>query len=334
MKKVEAAGDAIVSRRSVSMPDEHQPEDVDSQGSSAAPAAPGLTQIVVVLILFPALLTALVYLGDALHGSERYEVDLVAVHWNPPPPSRAMALAKASLADQSLIELRRSIFDRDLGFVVRQDFESNPWVRRVESVRRIFPRGLEIKLDYRLPFATVERDGVYLVADRDGELLPIEGSEPMLPFPIIQTRSADPDVVDNEDVSEAWFLDAVREGVAVLHDLEREQEHEVFGRIGVIAIDTSNFQNRLTANRSEVVLVTNRSWSDEGLGVRGRPVLVHWGRSSKHRYEKAEIPVKVKLRNFLGMLNLRADLHGVDLIDVRYEMPYWRPYIRPIVQAP
>lgn len=303
-------------------------EHVGATGATAP--SPATTPLLVFGLLLPGLLTALILLCAPLVRSERYFVDVERVTVNPPPEGPAHALILKSLAAHDREDFRASIFDPQLGLMVRQSYERNPWVRRVLSVRRVFPRGLHVEVEYRLPFASVERDDVYLVADRNGALLPVESRTNLLPPPLISARLAHEDGIALQGFTEAWFSDAVREGVAVLRDLQERQDHAAFSRLGIERICVANFRNRLSPTAAEIVLESNRLWSDEALGIYNRPVLVRWGRSSSHRFARAELPVETKLDNLLGVFALRPTLLGLSEIDVRFSRPFALPYDRPL----
>jgi hypothetical protein len=275
------------------------------------------------LLLLPLLLAAVVYFGGSVEISERYRLDLNRIRCNAPPPGPAAAYARRDLQRMPLQELERSLFDRNLGFAVRQVFEENPWVRRVRSVKRVFPRGLEVDLEYRRPYAAVRRGDRFLFADAHGELLPVNASRRVLKGPMLTFRGAGGK--EPAQLDELWFADAVREGVSVLRELGAHRRHEVWEKVGIVAIDVGNYEGRLDAKKSEVLLVTDRNWSDPKRNIIGRPVYVRWGRSRKHPLGRAQLPVETKLDNLLGALIQRPGLQGVSIVDVRWKTPFYRP---------
>ncbi|MEZ6197987.1 MAG: hypothetical protein R3F20_20045, partial [Planctomycetota bacterium] len=198
------------------------------------------------------------------------------------------------------------------------------WVREVVSVKRVFPRGLEIELDYRMPYAAIEREGAYLFADSEGNILPVTSPRPVLPGPVITVTGVEGEPTSDAPIDGLWFADAVREGVAVLRELHARADHPVFQEVGIRAIDVANFRQRVDRAASEVLLVTNRNWSDEARGIVGRPVYVRWGRSRQHLLGRAQLEVGRKLDNLLAAHRLRPGFDRVGMIDIRWEDPIYR----------
>lgn len=78
------------------------------------------------------------------------------------------------VVQQANLSQEMSLLDDNLTQEVAEAFQLNPWVERVDSVRKSVPGALEVKLTYRRPVAMVQvKQGMYPV-DRQGILLPPE----------------------------------------------------------------------------------------------------------------------------------------------------------------
>lgn len=291
-------------------------ESVSRAESRLADAAVGL--VFLGCITFIAVVAA-----DQLQSSDRYTVQLADIAPPVPDDSVAASAIRASFEDSTLDGMRMSIFDSDLVRIVRQGFESNPWVAKVESVRRVFPGRVTVDLEYREPWLCAVRDGRYVAVARDGSILPLITDEPVVDPPYIVVAKPG-EALDSEGFSERWFHDAVHEATAVARELTEHVGSPVFDHIGLEAIDVSNFRGRLDARWPEVVLVTDRTWNDEAGGVVEAPLTIHWGRSSVHARGLLELPVSTKLRHLEDVLRTRPALAGIRQVDVRFDQAFWR----------
>lgn len=282
-----------------------------------------VTDALVGLVFLGCLTFIAVAAADHLRSSDRYTVQLADIAPPIPEDSIAAPVIRASLESSSLDGMRMSIFDADLVHVVRQAFESNPWVASVGTVRRVFPGRVTVELSYREPWLLAERDGSYVAVAEDGTILPMVTDEPVVapPYIIIAPPSA---TLDTTGFSERWFHDAVGEAAAVMRELAAHGDSLVFDHVGLDAIDVSNFRGRLDRRAPEVVLVTDRRWSDEAAGVAEAPVTIAWGRSAEHERGLLELPVADKIRHLEDVLTTRPTLAGIRCIDVRFDHAFWR----------
>lgn len=298
---------------------------MDSNSTSQSENTGGarLRDALVGLVFLGCLTFVAVVAADELRSSDRYSVHLAEIA--PPVPAEAIAAEaiRRSLERPALDGVRMSIFDADLIRVVRQGFESNPWVETVASVRRVFPGRVTVDLRYREPWLCAVRDGRYVAIARDGTILPLETDEPVVEPPyILIAPPGEP--LDRRGFSERWFHDAVSEAAAVFRDLAGHSDSVAFDHIGLEAIDVSNFRGRLDAREPEVLLITDRTWSDEADGVTEAPLTIRWGRSTAHERSLLEIPVSTKIRHLEDVVRSRPELAGIRHIDLRFDHPFWR----------
>ena len=281
-------------------------------------------QVLSVLILLPTMVAICVLLFRGQSEDERYSVQLASLSPQLSADWSGSTYVKESLKEGFLGIEKLSILDQNLTQVVRQAYESSPWVKRVKGVKRIFPSGLEVDLEFRRPFAAVERDGVYLLVDQNGELLPVEYQAPQAPPPVI---SVHPEGNVNKDAGlfhEEWFVAAVKEGVAIIKDLEVHADSRVFEEIAIEKIDVSNFGGRLASQSSEISLVTSRRWYDAKKDE-SRPLMLSWGRSSAHARAVLEIPLSAKISHLAQLISRRhRNLVGIRAVDLRFSELYFR----------
>ena len=281
--------------------------------------------ILAALLVIGVLLFVVVVLTDHFKNDPRYRLDPSDVTMLLPDDIVAADDVEASLAQSARRVEGRSIFDPDLVHEVRQAFEANPWVLRVSRVDRLYPSQVEVSLVLREALCAVEHAGRYLLADTQGVVLPGETDEPLLDPPHITFRAGFDADLDRRGLTDAWIVEAVREGAAVMQDLMRFRRSAIFDHFGVTAIDVSNVGGRLSTQESEVTLVTDRTWSDPDDGNRSRPVLIRWGRSTRHPLAGVEIPIRRKLRSLEDLLDEIPELRGLRSVDVRFDEVWYRP---------
>jgi hypothetical protein len=110
----------------------------------------------------------------------------------------------------------------------------------------------------------------------------------------------------------------------VINDLLDHGDFSVIEQFGLTHIDVSNHGLRIEANASEVKLVTDVPYVDAENSGEERPVIIHWGRSRRHRLGPIELSVATKLKNLASILAVRPGLAGVRSVDVRFDPPHWR----------
>ncbi len=277
-----------------------------------------------VLVILSCMVMISIFAFDTQAGDSRY---LVRLANNLPAFPKDMPGAEQVRSDFAQAMEREqpvSILKRDLDTVVRQFYESSPYVRRVVSMKRRFPGGLKVDIEFRHPIAMVETGGHYVLVDQYGELLPIEVPLEEVVRPIISVRPEGDLRNDPGEYGEQWFLDAIKEGVAVLLDLEGQSENSIFDSVNIVGIDVSNHGGRISEIDSEVSLVTDRTWFD-AKSNRHRNTLLAWGRSTKHPGHWVELPVETKLDNLRRLLLARpSGLRGLRVADLRFDQLYYR----------
>jgi len=267
-------------------------------------------RVLVVLVLLPLLLGVSARAFSALEASDRYGVDLsralpAAPRW--PGAHQMMADLKSRLENLDGID----IFEPNLGLLLRQHMESSPWVRRVTGVRRVFPCGLELDLEFADPHAAVFRHGRFQLLDSQGEILPMTLKKSPVRPPFI--------VVGTHETQDRWYAEAVREGVAVLNDLESQSKSMVFGELVIETVNVSNFASKKARRKPEITLGARPSTGPATPVGLASPLSIGWGRSSHHRLAAVELSPKEKIQRLEQALRARPALRGVATVDVRFD---------------
>ena len=113
------------------------------------------------------------YMNDKLYG-----VEPTQIHVTPPPTFVRSDVVKTVYHDTAMEGL--SLLDKQATAKIASAFSTHPWVRRVNSVRKLPGGKIDVRLDYRQPVAMVpvvsQHDEVkgdgFFVVDGEGVLLP------------------------------------------------------------------------------------------------------------------------------------------------------------------
>ena len=276
-----------------------------------------------ILIVLPALIAIGVFALKDVEASERYHVDLSRSVPDPPDWSGAAAV-KAHVQDLLSSVQGVSIFEPNLGFEIRQIVEGSPWVARVREVRRVFPGEIQIDLDYRRPYAAVRSRSGYRLVDENGEILPLELPEPPVEPPYLSFRNVTAAEEARPGFSR-WYAAAVKEGTAVITDLEKQPPTGVFSEILLDEIDLSNFDGIQSSRRPEVVLLARPAAGPALAPGEAQPLRILWGRSTRNARAAVERPIAKKLANLKSFLENATNLNLPQLIDVRFDSAYVVP---------
>jgi hypothetical protein len=185
-----------------------------------------------------------------------------------------------------------SIFDSDLTRRIREEYEADPWVLRVDSVTKIFPNHVKIDLLLRRPLARVPGPlGINLVDSeaRVLEVLPSGAGDLCDHLPVVSGLSLPPPAR-----GERWADPALDAGIGVLHVLAA---NDLFDEVRIADVDLSNFGGRKDPKESEIVLLLPNH------------VRVLWGRAVG---AFGEIPLDQKLDKIRAFLKEGRGVGSVD----------------------
>jgi hypothetical protein len=128
----------------------------------------------------------------------------------------------------------RSVADAALEDDLRAAYEEHPWVRRVSTVRRVFPSRAVVEIELRRPFAWVEVERWRLTVDAEGVVLDDRASRAPAGLPAIRANSkAAPGI---PRIGGVFSSLAVKRGLALLRELRARlsdrSRRDVGGRRG------------------------------------------------------------------------------------------------------
>lgn len=189
--------------------------------------------------------------------------------------------------------------------------ESDPWVRQVRRVRRVYGQGpgdtIEVDCEFRAPVALVKYLEHYVLVDNDRIVLPeLFGEEDVSRIVYGQDGRMNIRVIDGvtrrpPDAGVRWAGDDLQAGLwmaKMLHDKPYANE--------IDRIDVSNYAGRRNANEAHIVLHTRHGTE------------VRWGQP--HDWRGFEAPVEKKLANLRYVYERygRVDANQ-PWIDLRYD---------------
>ena len=206
-----------------------------------------------------------------------------------------------------------SAYDRQLLVDTAAALRSDPWIRRVIQVRRVYDQGpadtLEIDCEYRAPVALVGWDDFYWLVDGEGIKLPEQYTGEEL-SKIIFGPDGKPNVRIIQGAQHAppesgkrWAGDDLAAGLELARLLSGRDYADQ-----IRLIDVSNFNGRLDPSAAQIVLVTQFNTQ------------IRWGRPPSARDSFVEVPASTKLD---ALANIFRQTGRVDAdqpwIDVRFD---------------
>lgn len=246
------------------------------------------------IALLTVVLLRLHYDGVArtVASSERFQVKPGNVKWNAPPaPIRPHA-------DEDLWRRfsgfrPRSAFDEDLVSAVGTRLRASPWVWRVDSIEKVFPNEVRAKVQWRRP-AVFVYDGAYQLVSEDGVRLPVTRTTLGRDYVgIIGVAGCTP------PVGCPWTDEAVEGAVKLVARLKGSA---AIRKLGLAAVDVSNYLGRREPCASEVVLFTRSN------------VRVMWG-------QLYPSPSEPSVESKLTRLQSLATKQGISEVDLRLAEP-------------
>jgi hypothetical protein len=224
------------------------------------------------------------------------------------------------IADVARPRGAHSAFDRQMLQDTRRALEANPWVARVNEVRRAYTNQpgdtLELDCDFRVPAAWVHWGQYYWLVDRDGHKLPEQYSAAKMPGEVlspdgrINLRIIDGVRNPPSEAGRVWEgadLAAGLEMAGVLFEHPYTEE--------IVKIDVSNIDGRQNRDASQITLMTRFG------------TIILWGRPPSDPDSFLEIRPERKLEELqdvyqkFGRVDMRQPWIDVRFEGVRYPTP-------------
>lgn len=193
-------------------------------------------------------------------------------------------------------------------------------VKNVDSIKRVFPNKLAIKLVLRKPVAIVKsRNNTYLV-DQDGVLLPKE-------YYTLKNEGYDSPYIQSSKLERLplygteWNDKGVKAGIELVKFLRANNIHTLFK---IIAVDVSSVCKRRSTGKSDIIL-----WTENNTQIR-------WGCSPLCN-EQNELSNEEKLQNLLSIAKTEGtNLKLMEYVDVRWKKPLGKRWakITEVVEEP
>lgn len=199
----------------------------------------------------------------------------------------------------------RNLFEKDLTKRVAAILESNPWVLKVHSVKKVFPSKLSIELELRRPSAVLRRNGTFYLLDDEGVVLPTwyyswpsdQGKTPYIQNVHIRKTPKPGKSVDDL---------GIEAGIKLVKFLKDNNAHR---QLGIKVVDVSNVGLGRTVGESDIVL-----WTKNGVAIK-------WGCSPQCQ-QVDELSDTEKLNNLYSVVKTeKSRLAHLEYVDVRWKTP-------------
>jgi len=208
-----------------------------------------------------------------------------------------------------------SAFDQQLLMDINGLLQANPWVRRVNQVRRVYGNSpgdaVEVDCDYRAPVALVRWANDYILVDGEGYQLPEQyTAEQLNKIMLASDGTISLRVITGvghapTGSATKWPGDDLAGGLAMVKVLYGQPYVEQ-----IWAVNVANFKGRNDPHGAELVLLTR-----QGTEVR-------WGQAPGDRDYFVEVPVAQKMRRLESAWRQygRVDANQ-PWIDIRFDNP-------------
>ncbi|KXK28977.1 MAG: hypothetical protein UZ01_02420 [Candidatus Brocadia sinica] len=178
-------------------------------------------------------------------------------------------------------------------------------VKKVDSIKRVFPNKLNIKLVLRKPVALIKNGSNAYLVDDECVLLPKE-------YYKLQNVEYDSPCIQSNKLARLplygskWNDKGIEAGIELVKFLRANNIHNLFK---VVAVDVSNVCKRRFTGKSDIVL-----WTESNTQIR-------WGCSSLCN-EPNELSDEEKLQNLLSIARIEGtNLKQMEYVDVRWKKP-------------
>lgn len=212
---------------------------------------------------------------------------------------------KNDIKNVAALQEEYGLYEDGLTRKIADVYNKLPVVKRVDSISRIFPNTLDIKLALRKPAAIVKYGNKSYLVDNEGVLLPNEYylmPNPDYDSPYIRSSK----LSKPPPVGSTWRDRGIAEGIELIAFLRLNNIHNLFK---VLVVDVSNVRKRDRSEKSDIIL-----WTEANTQIR-------WGCSSLCK-QSGELSNEEKLQNLLSIAKSEGTaLKQMEYVDVRWEKP-------------
>jgi hypothetical protein len=206
-----------------------------------------------------------------------------------------------------------SAFNQQLLVDTARSLQDNPWIERVNQIRRVYGKApgdtLTVDCDYRTPAALIKWGDFFWLVDSQGIKLPEQYDEHLLPK-VLTSADGKTNIRIIDGISHAppepgrtWPGDDVAAGLEMARLLATVDWADQ-----IRDIDVSNYAGRRDSRKAQIVLVTQ-------FGTQLR-----WGRAPSEKDAFIEVPVQQKLASLqdIYVRSHRVD-DGQPWLDLRFD---------------
>ncbi len=211
----------------------------------------------------------------------------------------------ASLQDQY------GMFENKLTQTIADIYGGIVLIKKVDSIKRIFPNKLSIKLILRKPTAIVKSGNNTYLVDDECILLPKE-------YYLLPNPEYDNPVIQSNKLARLplhgskWNDKGVEVGIELIKFLRANNVHNLFK---ILTVDVSNVCKRRFTGKSDIIL-----WTENNTQIR-------WGCSPLCK-EPNELSDEEKLQNLLSIAKLEGtNLKHMEYVDVRWKKPLGKRWV-------
>ncbi|MCF6157585.1 MAG: hypothetical protein E3K32_03210 [wastewater metagenome] len=205
-----------------------------------------------------------------------------------------------------------NIYENGLSQKIAEIYGGLVFVKRVDSIKRIFPNRLNIKLILRKPVAIVRSgkdtyliDDEYVLLPKQYYTLPNSGYE----NPCIQSNR----LSGLPPYGSVWNDEGIKVGVELIKFLRLNNIHNLFK---ILVVDVSNVCKKQYRGKSDIIL-----WTENN-------VQILWGCSPLCKTPD-ELSDEEKLQNLLSVAKVEGtSLKYMEYVDVRWKKPLGKRWVQ------
>lgn len=222
-----------------------------------------------------------------------------------PTPSWVTAHFSNDIKHVAALNEQYGMYENNLTQRIAEVYGGIVLIKKIDSIKRIFPNKLNIKLVLRKPTATVKAGNYTYLVDDECVLLPKEyytlpNAEYDTPY-IQSNKLARIPLYGSE-----WNDKGIKAGIDMVKFLRANNIHNIFK---ILAVDVSNVCKRRFTGKSDIVF-----WTENNTQIR-------WGCSSLCN-EPNELSNEEKLQNLLSIAKTEGtNLKQMEYVDVRWKKP-------------
>ncbi|MDR4508809.1 MAG: hypothetical protein MRJ65_11345 [Candidatus Brocadiaceae bacterium] len=231
-------------------------------------------------------------------------------------PSWMTSRFSDDIKDLSALNTHYRMYENNLTHKIASIYEEIILVKKVESIKRIFPNKINIKFVLRKPVVLVKSKNNSYLLDDECVLLPME-------YYTLPNKEYDSPYITSSKLSKIplygskWNDKRIEAGILLVKFLRENNIHTI---LNIICVDVSNVCKRSNSGKSDIVLRTKNNTQ------------ILWGCSPLCNKFK-ELSDEEKLQNLLSIAKSEGiHLRRMKSIDVRWNKPSGKRWQNPVME--